>query len=117
MIKDVFLVIILMNRYNETEVSAVFAKRETVRKYIRFYGCVQAVGFRWHAMQAAQHYGVTGWVKNEYDGSVSMEIQGTEDQIDDVVSAIDRGTYIRIDYMDVKKITADPDERGFRVRY
>ena len=95
----------------------VFTKRNTVRKYIRFYGEVQMVGFRWRASSAADLYGVTGWVRNEFDGSVSMEIQGTQEQIDDVITALGRGSYIRIDYMDVKPIEPVPDERGFRVRY
>nr|WP_316615352.1 acylphosphatase [uncultured Ruminococcus sp.] len=95
----------------------MLTKRKTVRKYIRFYGQVQAVGFRWTAMQAAKLYGVTGWVRNEYDDSVSMEIQGTERQIDDVIAAIDRGTYIVIDRMEVKTLKTIEDERGFRVRY
>ena len=95
----------------------MLTKRKTVRKYIRFYGQVQAVGFRWTAMQAAKLYGVTGWVRNEYDDSVSMETQGTERQIDDVIAAIDRGTYIVIDRMEVKKLETVEEERGFRVRY
>lgn len=95
----------------------MFTKRKLIRKYIRFYGWVQAVGFRYRAMQAAEHYGATGWVRNEYDDSVSMEIQGTEKQIDDVISAIERGTYIRIERMEVKELSVDPDERGFRVKY
>lgn len=95
----------------------MLTKKKVIRKYIRFYGWVQAVGFRWRAMQAAQHYGAVGWVKNEYDDSVSMEIQGTESQIDDVIAAIERGTYIRIERMEVKTIPLIPDESGFRVKY
>lgn len=88
-----------------------------VRKYIRFYGWVQAVGFRYRATVSADQYGVTGWVKNEYDGSVSMEIQGTEQEIDGVIAGIQRGSYIRIERMEVKTLDIIPDERGFRVRY
>ena len=95
----------------------MLTKRKIVRKHIRFYGWVQAVGFRWRAMQAAQHYGATGWVRNEYDDSVSMEIQGTQKQIDDVIAAIERGAYIRIERMEVKPLTPVEDERGFQVKY
>lgn len=95
----------------------MLTKRQTIRKYIRFYGSVQAVGFRYYAKKAADLYGATGWVQNEYDGSVSMEIQGTRQQIDDVIDGIQRGTYIRIDYMDEKPLTVIPDEHGFRVKY
>ena len=46
-----------------------------IRKKIVFYGWVQGVGFRYRAYHAANSFGATGWVKNNYDGSVSMEIQ------------------------------------------
>ena len=95
----------------------MLTKRKMIRRYYRFYGSVQAVGFRWHARTAAQHYGATGWVRNEYDDSVSMEIQATADVIDDVIAAIERGAYIRIDRMDVRELPTDPGERDFRVRY
>ena len=53
-----------------------------VRKHIVFYGQVQGVGFRYRARHAADVYGCTGWVKNKSDGSVTMEIQDAEEQID-----------------------------------
>ena len=49
-----------------------------IRKRIVFHGWVQGVGFRYRARHAAEHLGATGWVRNESDGSVTMEIQGTE---------------------------------------
>ena len=89
---------------------------ELIRKSIHFYGQVQGVGFRYRAKIAASSLGVTGWVHNEYDGSVSMEIQGTETQIDEVILSVERGTYIRITNMDVKSIPVVENERGFRTR-
>ena len=86
---------------------------EVVRKRIRFYGQVQGVGFRYRAMNVASSLGVTGWVHNEYDGSVSMEIQGTESQIDEVILAVDRGRYVMITNMDVKTIPIIKNERDF----
>lgn len=88
-----------------------------VRKHIIFKGWVQGVGFRYRASSAAELYGVSGWVKNEFDGSVSMEIQGTHQQILDVITAIKLGSYIRIEDMDMKTTSVIPDERGFRVKY
>lgn len=87
-----------------------------IRKHIIFYGSVQGVGFRWRARHAANLYSCTGWVRNEWDGSVSMDIQGTEENIDAVILAIERGSYIRIEHMDVKTIPEKPEERGFRTR-
>ena len=92
-------------------------QRKKLRKRIRFYGEVQAVGFRFQAQNAARMYGATGWVRNEYDGSVTMEIQGTERQINDVVAEIDSDPYIRIERMETEWLDIDPRESGFRVRY
>ena len=85
-----------------------------VRKHIQFQGWVQGVGFRYRACQAAEMYGCTGWVRNEWDGSVTMEIQGDEKAIDQVIVAIQRGTYVQISNMDVKTLPLKEEERGFR---
>ena len=85
-----------------------------IRKHIVFYGWVQGVGFRYRARHATELYGATGWVRNEPDGSVSMEIQGTEEQIDKVIIAIEKGSYVRIEHMNVRTIPVDGNERGFR---
>ena len=42
-----------------------------------------------------------------------MEIQGREDQIDSVILAIERGTYVHIENMRVKEMPVDENERGF----
>ena len=83
------------------------------RKRIIFYGYVQGVGFRWRARQAANLYSCTGWVRNEWDGSVSMEIQGEEENIDQVIMSIQEGRYIKITDMKVKTIPLE-HELGFR---
>lgn len=87
-----------------------------IRRRITFYGWVQGVGFRWRARSAADRYGCTGWVHNDYDGSVTMEIQGPEEAIDSVILAIEKGRYIRIVNMDSRRLDPVEDEYGFRVR-
>ena len=39
---------------------------------------MQGVGFRYTVVQAVNALGLTGWVRNEYDGTVTTELQGTE---------------------------------------
>ena len=86
-----------------------------IRRRVSFYGSVQGVGFRYRARHAAQLYRCTGWVKNEWDGSVSMELQGEEEDIDRVILAIEQGRYVRIENMDSRTIPV-LEERGFAVR-
>lgn len=87
-----------------------------IRKRIRFYGLVQGVGFRWRARHAAQAYDCTGWCRNEWDGSVLMEIQGREEAIALVLQALESGRYIEIENMDVTEIPLLESERGFETR-
>ena len=87
-----------------------------IRKAFRFTGAVQGVGFRYRAQYAANGWRVTGWVKYEWDGSVIMEAQGTEEQINEMLKLINEGSYIRIDRMEYHEIPLDEKERGFHVR-
>ena len=84
-----------------------------IRKRIVFSGQVQGVGFRWRASQAARLYDCTGWCRNDWNGSVTMEIQGEEDAIDQVIRSIEAGKYIWIQNMDVTPLYPEPGERGF----
>lgn len=84
------------------------------RRHIVFSGRVQGVGFRYRAAKAAELYGCTGWVRNDRNGTVSMEIQGMEEQMDRVIRTIENGRFIRIDNMEVRTLPADPEERSFR---
>ena len=86
-----------------------------IRRRLRFTGLVQGVGFRYRAVHAVNLTGATGWVRNDWDGAVSMEIQGTEEQIDRVILMIERGSYIRIENLEVRDIPVEPEERRFRV--
>lgn len=76
----------------------------TIRRKYHFYGRVQGVGFRYRAYNAANSAGCTGYVKNEWDGSVIMEIQGSEEAIDYVLQEIRKSPIIMIERMDVKQI-------------
>ncbi|MCR5100751.1 MAG: acylphosphatase [Butyrivibrio sp.] len=87
-----------------------------IRKHFVFTGQVQGVGFRYRARYAAQGLGITGYVSNEWDGSVSMEAQGTQDSINRLLTMINQGSYINIDRIDSKDIPVVEDERDFHVR-
>ena len=87
-----------------------------VRTHFRFTGRVQGVGFRYRAKYAANGMCITGWVKNEWDGSVEMEVQGTEEAIDRMLIMINSGDYIVIDNIESQDIPLLENESGFHVR-
>ena len=87
-----------------------------MRRHYRFYGEVQGVGFRYRASQAAKSLGLTGWVRNDFDGTVEMEIQGTEAEMDRVVVMIQAGRYVDISDIEVKNLPEVEGEHGFSVR-
>ena len=85
-----------------------------IRRRFAFTGWVQGVGFRYRARHAADLYGCTGWIRNEWDGSVTMELQGEPSAMDAVIRAIEAGRYVQIEGMDSRDIPLVADERGFR---
>ena len=86
------------------------------RRHIYFSGPVQGVGFRYRAEYAANMLGVTGWVRNEPDGSVLLEVQGTDEQIDKVLAMVNQGTYVNIDRITANQIPIEEREYGFHIR-
>jgi len=48
-------------------------------------GRVQGVSFRYYAVEQARSLGVTGWVRNEPDGSVALHAEGADDAVDALV--------------------------------
>ncbi|MBT9253234.1 MAG: acylphosphatase [Brockia lithotrophica] len=46
------------------------------RLFLRIVGRVQGVGYRAFVLREATRRGITGWVRNEPDGTVTAEVQG-----------------------------------------
>lgn len=87
-----------------------------LRKHIIFIGRVQGVGFRYHSYHKARSLGLTGWVRNLYDGTVEMEVQGKEIEIDELVAHLHRQRFIEIEDMRVKTLPIEENERDFYER-
>ena len=87
-----------------------------VRKYFKFYGQVQGVGFRFRAEKCASLCGINGWVKNNDDMSVEMEAQGFKEQIDKMIELIKKGNFIEIYKIEEKNIPLIDGEYGFIIK-
>jgi acylphosphatase len=55
---------------------------------VRFQGRVQGVGFRYTVISLASSYDVTGYVRNDFDGSVEFVAEGRESVLLDFLNAI-----------------------------
>ena len=84
-----------------------------LRKHIKFYGRVQGVGFRYRAEKSASIYDIYGWIRNNSDISVEMEVQGEEENIDKMIELIKQGNFIEVDVIEEKNIPLRDDEYGF----
>ncbi|RJQ28547.1 acylphosphatase [Candidatus Parcubacteria bacterium] len=67
------------------------------RLVARVYGEVQGVSFRSFVAKKAWELGLTGFVRNETDGTVYLEAEGEEEKLEDLVAACREGNpYARI---------------------
>jgi len=58
---------------------------------VRVRGGVQGVGFRYQAVERAGELGVLGWVRNEDDGSVLVQAEGSDEAVDAFVAWLGEG--------------------------
>ena len=55
--------------------------REVFHATVFFSGRVQGVGFRYHTLQVAKQFDVSGYVRNLSDGRVQLETEGEEAEV------------------------------------
>ena len=87
-----------------------------VRKHIYFSGQVQGVGFRYRSTYLARPLGLTGWVKNLWDGRVEMEIQGEGSAITKFLAELKNQQFIVIEGMAIEDIPLEERETSFSAR-
>ena len=80
-------------------------------------GRVQGVGFRYFVQEQAYRFSIKGYVKNMPGGSVEIDAEGEEKQLDNFLAACRRGTvHAQIDKFVVKQIPEYGYTR-FRIRH
>jgi acylphosphatase len=85
---------------------------------VRYEGRVQGVGFRFTAVNFANDLDVTGYVKNEFDGSVFLVAEGKENQLMALLQAVRNshlGRYITAEQ--IRRTPASGSFSGFTVNY
>ena len=93
-----------------------FESRSVARARARIRGLVQGVFYRASTVQQAGRLGLTGWVKNERDGSVLLEAQGERSAVEELLAWCGEGPDgARVTGVDVEWIDDAAGEITFRV--
>ncbi|MBP2015075.1 acylphosphatase [Anaerococcus degeneri] len=87
------------------------------RYHIIFKGRVQGVGFRFQVKMLADRLGVTGTVRNMYDGSVEVYIQGNENQIMSFFKGLENINFAIIDSKNINEVSVIDGDSDFQVVY
>lgn len=87
------------------------------RYHIIFKGRVQGVGFRFQVKMLADRLGVTGSVRNMYDGGVEVYIQGNENQLMNFYKGLENINFAIIDSKNINEVSVIDGEIDFQIVY
>lgn len=82
------------------------------------HGRVQGVGFRFFTKDSADRLRLTGWVRNEFNGTVVAEVQGEATHVDRFCSELGRGPMFgSVSDLQLQEIPTVSNESLFTIRY
>lgn len=89
-----------------------------IRVHVLISGYVQGVAFRWNTRHKAQELGLSGWVKNLWDGRVEAVFEGPETAVHEAVAWCRHGERpARVENIEIKYSEATGEFKNFRVTY
>ncbi len=81
-------------------------------------GYVQGVSFRAYTQQQATRLNLSGWVSNEWDGTVKVVAEGPDDVLERLVRWLYSGSpAARVEDVVVTWAEGTGEFRGFRIRH
>jgi acylphosphatase len=92
------------------------AKTAAQRAHVFISGRVQGVSFRWYTQHMAQRLGLTGWVRNMWDGRVEAVFEGPAQAVQKAIDWAHHGEPpARVERVDVTYETATGEFKDFRI--
>ena len=88
-----------------------------MRMQVRYAGRVQGVGFRATAQAIADRHSATGWVRNEPEGTVLLEIQGKDTDVQSALDDLRAAMSRHILTANAVAIADSPNELGFQIAH
>ena len=88
------------------------------RVVLKIHGDVQGVSFRYYTQEQAQELGLTGWVQNDPEGTVSIVAEGKEEDLKKLIDWIRKGPSLaKIDKVDIGWQNFKGELEGFEIKY
>lgn len=88
------------------------------RVHLTISGRVQTVGFRFSTKRLANKLGLTGWVKNNDDGTVEAVAEGEDEKLNQLLEFCKKGPFfakvrdVKIEWQEFKR-----EFEGFEIIY
>lgn len=88
------------------------------RYHIKVYGHVQGVGFRYYTQQHAVRHNIKGWVKNNPDGTVEIDAEGEDHDMDRFVRELKKGSmHAKVEKVAFEERSEIGTHFSFRIQY
>ncbi|HSH09784.1 MAG TPA: acylphosphatase [Oceanipulchritudo sp.] len=92
-------------------------EREILHATVFFNGRVQGVGFRYHTLQIAKEFEVSGYVRNLDDGRVQVEAEGEEAEVRAFVAEVQDRLSVFIRKTALTEVRRAPHYKGFTIGF
>ena len=87
------------------------------RFLVRYEGSVQGVGFRFNAIKQSAGLKVNGFVRNEPDGSVLMDVEGSSADLKNLLARVETVMKENIEATDVTEQPLAGKSGGFNIQH
>jgi acylphosphatase len=89
-----------------------------IRIWARIKGHVQGVGFRAFTADVAQNLDLSGWVRNDSDGSVECEAQGPKETLEQFIINLQQGPcFSKVQGVEHHQRPTVRQEKAFHIRH
>jgi acylphosphatase len=88
-----------------------------IRRHLIYHGRVQGVSFRLTCRMLAGDFAITGYVRNQSDGTVELEAEGPAGEVTRFLDAVQREFAGNITHTDARDVTPRGDESPFEITY
>lgn len=88
------------------------------RYHVEVHGNVQGVGFRQFTQSEAVKHNIHGWVRNKSNGAVEIEAEGTPQDMDRFLVAVQEGSpFSTVERLETSDLDSVDHNESFDVRF